>query len=141
MRGRIRNLEEMVVSLLNQKEQGQKEQEQKANETANTPPHSTVGDVDKPGELRISSSGNEASYVGAYHWTSVLKEIESVKTSLDEGFEDGLQDEEEDEEWNPSNARSSLTFGMPKPLTKTQLIQALPSKPEADLVLPLWFNR
>ncbi|CAI6337700.1 unnamed protein product [Periconia digitata] len=132
MRGRIRNLEDMVVNLLNQKEQ-----EQKANGTSDSESKPTK---DKQGQLRISNSGNEANYVGAYHWSAVLQEIEDVKTSLDEGAEDDLEEEDENEEWNSANARSSLTFGLPRALTKTQLIQALPRKEEADFILPLWFN-
>ncbi|PVI06460.1 hypothetical protein DM02DRAFT_552389 [Periconia macrospinosa] len=126
MRGRIRNLEDMVVNLLNQKEQDQKIKPISA-------------ETEKPGLLRISNSGNEAKYVGAYHWSTVLQEIEEVKNSLDDRYEDESDDGEE-EEWTSTNARSTITFGLPKQLTKTQLIEALPSKDEADLILPLWFN-
>jgi hypothetical protein len=85
--------------------------------------------------LRISNHGNE-TYVGAGHWSSLLKEIEEVKNGIDDD-----EDEEQEEEWDDDAARSTVTFGMPKHVTKTQLIQEMPSKEECDRFLTLWFNR
>ena len=136
MRGRIRNLESLVVNLINQKQQ----------ETGEVPV--PIASVEQPatkesdelspetfGQLRISNQGNE-TYVGAAHWSAVLKEIEVVKNSIeDDEFED------QEEVWDDDAARSTVTFGVPKRITKTQLIQEMPPKEECDRLLPLWFNR
>lgn len=136
MRGRIRNLESLVVNLINQKQQ------------ENGEPAVSLASVEQPaakepddlspetfGQLRISNQGNE-TYVGAGHWSAVLKEIEHVKNSIED-------DEYEDQEevWDDNAARSTVTFGMPRRITKTQLIQEMPPKEECDRLLPLWFNR
>jgi hypothetical protein len=89
------------------------------------------------GQLHISNSGNETNYVGAGHWSSILKELEEVKNNLEE---DDV-DETQEEEWDDAAARSSVTFGMPKRFTKAQLIEQMPPKDEVDRLLPLWFNR
>jgi hypothetical protein len=128
MRGRIRNLESLVVNLISQKEQDQKT-------VGAEPPEEPKAEELNPdtfGQLHISNSGNETHYVGAYHWSSLLKEIEEVKM--------GLEDEEE--QWDhAASARSSITFGMPLPISKAQLIDEMPPKEEVDRLLPLWFNR
>ncbi|KAF1952615.1 hypothetical protein CC80DRAFT_571747 [Byssothecium circinans] len=137
MRGRIRNLESLVVNLINQKEQEQKVDE--APELEEPKPEELSPETF--GQLHISSSGNKASYVGAYHWSSMLKEIEEVKTSLEEAeLEEEEREEEREEEWNSAGARSSITFGMPRPITKRELIEEMPPKEEVDRLLPLWFN-
>ncbi|KAF2438752.1 hypothetical protein P171DRAFT_490801 [Karstenula rhodostoma CBS 690.94] len=135
MRGRIRNLESLVVNLIKQKQQEDGAETPAVpsiepaatNETQETSPETF-------GEMRISSQGNE-TYVGAGHWSVLLKEIEEVKNGIDD-------DEEEDPEevWDDDAARSTVTFGMPRHITKTQLIQEMPSKEECDRLLPLWFN-
>lgn len=89
------------------------------------------------GQLRISNSGNETSYVGAGHWSSILNELEEVKNSLEE---DEVEEAQE-EEWDDVAARSAVTFGMPKRVTKAQLIEEMPLKDEVDRLMPLWFNR
>lgn len=137
MRGRIRNLESLVVNLINQKSQ-----ETGTNGTVNAESNGTTKEAEEPnpetfGELRISNSGNETNYVGAGHWSSLLKEIEDVKNDLEE--ED--DDEPQEEEWNDANARSTVTFGMPRRITKAELIAEMPPKDEVDRLLPLWFNR
>lgn len=145
MRGRIRNLESLVVNLINQKQQEQGTDTQ--NDT-NRSADLQNGDgkaenardeptVDLFGKLHISNAGTETSYVGAGHWSSLLKEIEEVRDSLEEDEE---ANEKEDEEWDHFNARSSVTFGIPKPISKADLIQAMPPKLEVDRLLPLWFN-
>lgn len=146
MRGRIRNLESLVVKLINQKT----EDGPPAGETAdisNTAAQNGDDKVDKDateepsvdsfGRLRISNAGAETSYVGAGHWSSLLKEIEEVKDSLEE---DGAPDETQEEDWDDFSARSTVTFGIPKPVSKSMLIQELPPKDEVDRLLPLWFN-
>lgn len=137
MRGRIRNLESLVVNLINQKHQ------ETGESPAPTLPSVEQGATKEPeelspetfGQLRISTQGNE-TYVGAGHWSALLKEIEEVKNDIDD-------DEEEDQEevWDDNTARSTVTFGMPKHVTKQQLIQEMPPKEECDRLLPLWFNR
>ncbi|KAJ4286819.1 hypothetical protein N0V90_013071 [Kalmusia sp. IMI 367209] len=136
MRGRIRNLESLVVNLINQKQQ-------EGGDAAGIVPSveaTAAKEADEPspetfGQLRISNQGNE-TYVGAGHWSALLKEIEEVKNSID----DDDVDEDQEEEWDDNAARSTVTFGMPKRITKTQLIQEMPPKEECDRLLPLWFN-
>ncbi|KAF2654161.1 hypothetical protein K491DRAFT_632576 [Lophiostoma macrostomum CBS 122681] len=151
MRGRIRNLESLVVNLINQKAQEQGPAEQNGGD-----PHAPAEpkDASRPevevdedpnadsfGKLRISNAGTEKlgiSYVGAGHWSAILQEIEEVKDSLgDDEVADGLDDMEE---WNHFNSRSTVTFGVPRPLSKRDLIQEMPPKSEVDRLLPLWFN-
>ncbi|KAF2642982.1 hypothetical protein P280DRAFT_241496 [Massarina eburnea CBS 473.64] len=131
MRGRIRNLESLVVNLINQKEQDAKATEPEEPKPEELNPETF-------GQLRIGTSST-ANYVGAYHWSSLLKEIEDVKTSLEEG-DDENEDEQDDDEWCHVNARSSVTYGMPRPISKKQLIEEMPPKEEVDRLLPLWFN-
>lgn len=130
MRGRIRNLESLVVNLINQKHQenGEAPAALAADEPEELNPETF-------GQLRITNQGNE-TYVGAGHWSALLKEIEEVKNSMEEDAE-----QDQDEEWDDDDARSTVTFGMPKHITKLQLIQEMPSKEECDRLLPLWFNR
>ena len=137
MRGRIRNLESLVVNLINQKQQ----------ETAESPapavPNLERVATKEPeelspetfGQLRISNQGNE-TYVGAGHWSALLKEIEEVRNNIDDD-----EEEEQEEVWDDNAARSTVTFGMPKHVTKAQLIQEMPPKEDCDRLLPLWFNR
>ncbi|KAF2257511.1 hypothetical protein CC78DRAFT_483704 [Lojkania enalia] len=145
MRGRIRNLESLVVNLINQKQQDQDTGAQSgggAAQAANAKTEGKAGDaepnIDSFGQLHISNAGQETSYVGAGHWSSILKEIEEVKDSLDD--DETEVDETQDEDWSHFNARSSVTFGVPKPMSKAQLIQEMPPKEEVDRLLPLWFN-
>jgi hypothetical protein len=138
MRGRIRNLESLVVNLISQNQQTQtphstEEIAQSGDVTTNKDEPS----VDSFGQLRISNAGTETNYVGAGHWSSLLKEIEEVKDSLEE--DDAAEDIQEDE-WNYFNARSSITFGVPRLLTKAMLISEMPAKSEVDGLLSLWFN-
>ena len=137
MRGRIRNLESMVVSLINQKQQGNGEPPSDTKFSVEQVPPKDAEQLSPEtlGQLRISNQGNE-TYVGAGHWSAVLKEIEEVKNSIED---DESEDQEED--WDDDTARSTVTFGMPRRITKTQLIQELPSRAECDRLLPLWFNR
>jgi hypothetical protein len=139
MRGRIKNLESLVVNLINQKSQ---EEEQGPTlkdgeiggimlEAQNEPNPESLG------QLRISNAGTETNYVGAGHWSSILKEIEEVKDSLEEDY--GVEEPQEGL-WDDFEARSTVTFGMPKPITKAQLIHALPPKEEVDRIIPLWFS-
>ncbi|KAF2192492.1 hypothetical protein K469DRAFT_731017 [Zopfia rhizophila CBS 207.26] len=144
MRGRIRNLENLVVNLINQKaqEQGTRDDtseaaEGQAGDTVAQKEADDEANVESFGKLRISHAGAETNYVGAGHWSSILKEIEDVKDSLD-NEEEG--DEPSEEVWDDCNARSTVTFGMPRPITKGQLIQEMPPKDEVDRLLPLWFN-
>lgn len=131
MRGRVQALEKMVVSLLNQKDQDQTAAEPGDNMSREAG-HEALG------QLHISHAGTE-QYVGAPHWSDLLKEIEDVKQTLND---DAWVEDADDETWNHSNARSNITFGIPRPVTKDQLIQALHDvgKPEIDRLLPLWFN-
>jgi hypothetical protein len=110
MRGRIRNLENLVVTLINQKSQvqgvptGQCTDSQSQPTTSGGPeqPANEEPNVDSFGQLRISNAGNE-NYVGATHWSNILKEIEEVKESL---RDDDWEQEIQEEEWDHfSNAR------------------------------------
>ncbi|KAF2741355.1 hypothetical protein EJ04DRAFT_2556 [Polyplosphaeria fusca] len=145
MRGRIRNLESLVVNLINQKSQ---ESGTPVKDIVTGAPNGDTrpdkdpdeADVESFGQLRISHAGEQTqtSYVGAGHWSSLLKEIEEVKEGLDD--DDEAAEEAQEEEWDHFNARSTVTFGVPRPISKTQLIQEMPSKEEVDRLLPLWFN-
>jgi hypothetical protein len=105
MRGRIRNLENLVVTLINQKAQEQEGSTAGPNFASQSGPHIS-GEPKKPaneephidsfGQLRISTAGSE-NYVGAGHWSNILKEIEEVKASLEE---DDWTQEVQEEEWD-----------------------------------------
>ncbi|KAF2021927.1 hypothetical protein BU24DRAFT_488249 [Aaosphaeria arxii CBS 175.79] len=146
MRGRIRNLENLVVSLMNEKGQCQKggagettdetKSKKIKGENKNSKSSQDGPNVDSFGKLHITSDGSE-TYVGAGHWTSLLQEIEEVKESLDE---QESSEEPRDEDWDGFHTRSTVTFGIPKPVTKAMLIQEMPVKDETDRLLSLWFN-
>lgn len=123
MRGRIRNLENLVVTLINQKSQEQgaatgesqcttpQRQSQQATSKGPETPAKKEPDVDSFGQLRISNAGTE-NYVGATHWSNILKEIEEVKESLED--DDWAQDIQEDEwdhlsNWNLCLSQRILT--------------------------------
>lgn len=140
-RGRIRNLESLVVNLIQQKEQesasGAVEPVTSDNPEVSAAKATNELSPETFGQLHISNSGNETSYVGAGHWSSILKEIEDAKNSLEEEEEEDGQEEV----WNPTAARSAITFGVPTPITKAQLIESMPPKQEVDHLLRLWFSR
>ena len=131
MRGRIRNLESLVVNLIQQKSQETEQNGEPVVVSQDTEPN-----AESFGQLRINSHGTE-NYVGAGHWTLLLKEIEEVRANLDD---DDVEGELQEEAWDDDEARSTVTFGMPRPITKTQLIQEMPPKEEVDRIMPLWFN-
>jgi hypothetical protein len=142
MRGRIRNLESLVVNLINQKQQEGYSNPSVASSSKeggedDTEKESDDSAADTFGQLRISSSGTETSYVGAGHWSSLLQGIEELKQSLEE---DELAEFQENE-WSEDSARGSISFGVPKPMTKAQLIEQMPPKEQVDRIIPLWFNR
>ncbi|KAF2275014.1 uncharacterized protein EI97DRAFT_350010, partial [Westerdykella ornata] len=156
MRGRIRNLENLVVTLINQNAQRRPSDAAQSMQSApsvegslNDVTTSEGGspkdvaeeeppNVDSFGQLRISHSGTE-NYAGPGHWSTILKEFEEVKKTLDD---DDWADEEQQDEWDYLSARSSVTFGLPRPVNKTSLIQELQSigKEVIDRLLPLWLN-
>lgn len=142
MRGRIRNLENLVVSLINQKQQEDADGQNGTGhptEPGDDQPEKDANDglnVESLGQLHITNSGT-GEYVGAGHWSSLLKEIEDVKDSMDN---DDWADDATEDEWNFGNARSTVTYGIPKPVSKASLIQELPPKEEVDNLLPLYFN-
>ncbi|ORY19771.1 hypothetical protein BCR34DRAFT_471233, partial [Clohesyomyces aquaticus] len=144
MRGRIKNLESLVVNLINQKSQegdtdssGIDLRLGYGNSNGIQGHDERVADAASFGQLHISNGGVETSYVGAGHWTSILEEIEDLKDGLDE---EEAEDDFHEEVWDDVSARSTVTFGMPRPITKSGLIQEMPSKEEVDRLLPLWFN-
>ena len=130
MRGRIRKLENIVVGLINEKtdQQAPREHEEAADDTVN---------VDSFGQLRIGNTGHEKSYVGAGHWSTLLKEISEVKYTLDN---DEPDNEPEAEEWDESRQRSNLSFGNARPTTRAALLDALPPRDEVDRLVAAWFK-
>ncbi|KAF2488863.1 hypothetical protein BU16DRAFT_472678 [Lophium mytilinum] len=161
MKGRIKNLESLVVTLMNSKDT----QEAVPDSAREQNDHSTsVGeqlsqtslprDINSPsqqdtdsgdpnptsfGQLRITKADavGGASYVGAAHWTAILNEIAEVKNYLDETEE---PNESIEEDWDTVYQRSTITLGAPKPVSKASLIAQLPPKEEVDRLLPFWFN-
>lgn len=154
MRGRIRNLESLVVNLMNQKSSSsqvsysrsepstasQKEGDESPAARSAPPAGPRQEDVneDSFGQFRISNTGNETSYVGVSHWSAILKEIEEVGKYFDE--KDAEAEEPVEETWDTVNQRSTITFGIPKPVSKAVLLAEMPPKEEVDRILPLWFN-
>jgi hypothetical protein len=138
MRGRIKNLESLVVNLIQQQEGSNDlvEQVQSDRPKVNGTNGANELTPETLGQLRISNSGNETNYVAPGHWSSILKEIEEVKNNLDEDDVEQAQEEE----WDDNAARSAVTFGVPKRVTKAQLIEEMPPKHEVDRLLPLWFS-
>lgn len=154
MRGRIRNLESLVVDLMNQKSSlsqdsnlgsepsttPQKEADQPPNASSVPQNASRQGSVneDSFGQLRISNAGSETSYVGVSHWSVILKEIEEVRNYFDEN--EAETEEPAEETWDETNHRSSISFGIHKRVSKAALLKEMPPKEEVDRILPLWFN-
>ncbi|EME87634.1 uncharacterized protein MYCFIDRAFT_28434, partial [Pseudocercospora fijiensis CIRAD86] len=130
VKGRIRQLENLVVDLMNQQNQngtdGKSDQE---NQNARRESSNTTSDVDgatKPfGQMRISK--NEISYVGETHWQAILHGISELKRDLgDEAEENEGEDAAEHQH--------------PAPAHVQQLIDSVPEKKVADRLLSLWFN-
>ncbi|KAF2196585.1 hypothetical protein GQ43DRAFT_484821 [Delitschia confertaspora ATCC 74209] len=137
MRGRIRKLESLVVQLVNQKSQQEDGGLHKITQSleVRADEESDETNVASFGKLRIKS-GVETNYVGAGHWSAIMKEIEDVKDSLQQEGEcdsDGMSGDDFD-------FRSTITIGMPKRVTRAMLLQEMPPKEEVDLLLPLFFN-
>lgn len=140
MRGRIRNLEQLVVNLINQKAADKpagsiSEAQQDVDSEAHGQPSS-----DFFARLDIGHTGTQ-TYAGSNHWTGILNQITEVKKSLEDHLRGDI-DEREEEEWDHLNARSTVTFGIPKPTSKAMLIQELVDvgKKDVDRLLALWFN-
>ena len=145
-----------MVSLINQKTAQQDEDSQRERSSSSDQPRATT-ELEEPedevnaatfGQLRINNSGTnaETKYVGAGHWSTILKEIEEVKDSLEGEDGDPLADEDDDESehanlsWNTFADRSTVTMGMPDRMTKAELLRAIPQKDYVDRLLPLFFN-
>jgi hypothetical protein len=156
MKGRIRNLESLVVTLMNSKTGPDVPLENGRESTTDQPAtqpsldgntngllHHEVetGDPNPTsfGQLRISQTdtAEAASYVGAAHWSAILKEIAEVRNYLDENDE---ADDAVEDGYETVSERATLTFGSPKPVSKASLLAELPPKEEVDRLLPFWFN-
>ncbi|OCK77973.1 hypothetical protein K432DRAFT_406853 [Lepidopterella palustris CBS 459.81] len=160
MRGRIRNLESMVVNLMNQKSTTEQESGSRQQSGPNPEPalpeqpqrypvmnmvtaareETELEDLngDSFGQLQISNTGTETSYVGVSHWSAILKEISEVKNYLEDSAAEA--DEPAEETWEESEQRSAIAFGFPRRITKAVLLAEMPPKEEVDRILPLWFN-
>ncbi|KAK3696142.1 hypothetical protein LTR37_018113 [Vermiconidia calcicola] len=189
VKGRIRQLETLVVDLMNQNRGGQEVQPQ-ANGTGGekrrqsgssgnaladssrsvpysqpTPPSDndtspqfterSPEDVDSAttpfGQMKISK--DEISYVGESHWGAILNSISDLKRDLGDEEEEA-EGERSDEPFAghgsarvpmggvQPHATTGLGFmlGDATPMTKEQLIKAIPEKKVTDRLLSLWFN-
>ncbi|KAF2805332.1 uncharacterized protein BDZ99DRAFT_480714 [Mytilinidion resinicola] len=161
MKGRIKNLESLVVTLMNSKDTqdavpgtatehiarapatGDGLSQPSPSGDTNSSPHQDIdpGDPNPAsfGQLRITHADavGGACYVGAAHWTAILNEIAEVKNYLDETDE---LEQTVEEDWDTVYQRSTITLGAPKPVSKASLIAQLPPKEEVDRLLPFWFN-
>ncbi|KAF2839049.1 hypothetical protein M501DRAFT_920745, partial [Patellaria atrata CBS 101060] len=144
MRERIRQLEKVVVTLM--------EQPQNAQGDLPTPPTTTeaAGGVAKGesggittnttllGKMNINNgSNNETVYTGGSHWAAILEDLSDFRTYL-EG--------EQETQTEPMSFVNSIEggpeypFGNAQPGTKESILQSLPAKPEVDRLMTLWFN-
>lgn len=169
VKGRVRQLEEMVVDLMNQQrgtsQNEGKDESEKRRAGEPTPPSSDENespsrrdDIDctKPfGQMRVSK--NEISYVGETHWKAILSGIDSLRRELED--EEEVPDEEDDDNpettsrrhdsndvydgWEDrSSPMSGVGFmlGTSSRMTKAQLIASVPEKRVTDRLLSRWFN-
>ncbi|EGP87025.1 uncharacterized protein MYCGRDRAFT_71726, partial [Zymoseptoria tritici IPO323] len=162
--GRIKQLESLVVDLMNKQQGGGHSQEEERESSTEhttgqpTPPSSDEtesqeqNEFDAPtkpfGELRIGKNG--ISYVGTSHWHAILNGISDLKRELED------DDEEEEEELQAEQTQYTRPFGIepldqtstgmgfmlgnPESKTREQLIAAVPEKRVTDRLLSLWFN-
>ncbi|EMC94372.1 hypothetical protein BAUCODRAFT_74106, partial [Baudoinia panamericana UAMH 10762] len=129
VKGRIRQLEDLVVDLMNQNRTAQHAQRQKdrskENESEERQQRQKEDDSEAAvlfGSMRISK--NEISYVGESHWGAILNSISDLKRELED------DDEEELETTGPQN-----------PLGHSDTnASAVPDKKITDRLLSLWFN-
>ncbi|KXT00733.1 hypothetical protein AC578_8237 [Pseudocercospora eumusae] len=169
VKGRIRQLESLVVDLMKQQKQKGKGTEDKSDqesqnharrESSNTtsvgpseeptPPsdNSVSDDVDgatKPfGQMRISK--NEISYVGETHWQAILHGISELKRDLgDEAEENGDEADSRPVDvfgnaFGDTSPGIEFMLGASATVTRQQLIDSVPEKKTADRLLSLWFN-
>ncbi|EME49238.1 hypothetical protein DOTSEDRAFT_118472, partial [Dothistroma septosporum NZE10] len=147
VKGRIRQLEDLVVDLMKQQLTTTAQQEgdsgSQGERNAETEPGRTDSgglfenvDIDgaaKPfGRMRISR--DEITYVGDTHWKAILNGISELKRELGDEEEDGDHDGN-GEATSPGDADNSTgTMG------DNQLIASVPPKKVADRLLSLWFN-
>jgi hypothetical protein len=167
VKGRIQHLEQLVVDLMNSRsmDDDNTSTRQSVAETSTldtfrtqdleleiTPPYSE--DSNSPadqyeasqlasfGHLRIGKDGT--SYVGSSHWATILDSISELKREL-EVPEDEVPDEEYDA-WQTDETLHDRDAGppgflrSPRTVTKGMLISLLPSKPEVDVLVSLWFQ-
>ncbi|SMQ50498.1 unnamed protein product [Zymoseptoria tritici ST99CH_3D7] len=118
--GRIKQLESLVVDLMNKQQGGGHSQEEERESSTEhttgqpTPPSSDEtesqeqNEFDAPtkpfGELRIGKNG--ISYVGTSHWHAILNGISDLKRELED------DDEEEEEELQAEQTQYTRPFGI-----------------------------
>lgn len=169
VKGRIRQLECLVVDLMNQQKGNGKTIRHEDNDSTEsravaepTPPSSDEYDslprredleCAKPfGQMRISK--NEISYVGETHWKAILSGIEGLRRELEDEEEVTHEDDSSpgSTSWRLDSSTPGLVdhsqspggldfmLGSSTRMTREQLLAAVPEKRIADRLLSLWFN-
>lgn len=117
---RLQKLEQMVHSFV--------QQSSVASPITNNSPQAPTG-----GHLR---QGTETSYVGATHWEAILESIHDIQ---------GYFKSDSDKSTTPSSEGESTTgvdvvFGQLEPLSLSDVLTALPSRPTMNKLLAVYFN-
>lgn len=94
------------------------------NPGSGSPPHSDGGN------LRFGPS--ESQYVSGTHWAAIFKDIADLK---------GILKQEEDGEVDTPHTPHTLLLHGCKPVSKKDILGALPLRPVADTLISQYFNR
>ncbi|KAK3937918.1 fungal-specific transcription factor domain-containing protein, partial [Diplogelasinospora grovesii] len=126
---RLQKLEEMVNGLITSSRQ--------ATATARCDSTGTGG--------HLSSSGTEVSFIGATHWEAILESIHDLQAYLEPDPDDGAEAGAEPDMGRTDNEEASqrgpdLVFGAVNIVTIRDVLDALPSRSEADALLSLYFS-
>ncbi|KAF2719447.1 hypothetical protein K431DRAFT_228699, partial [Polychaeton citri CBS 116435] len=133
VKGRIRQLETLVVDLMNKQnkqaadDNSREDQGVSSRRASRNASGETAGTdhVSKPfGQMKISR--NEISYVGEAHWQAILDGISDLKRD----FADETGEDETEETWDAD----------PSTEPPEQTMNGIPEKKVADRLLSLWFN-
>ena len=132
---RIRHLEDLVMQMMNQNTPPNSDTTT-APGMSNGPPSTSpypspldpVLTAKTDGHLQVQ--GNESSYVGSTHWSTILDNIQELKNVI------ATEDSEQ-----PTEASDPDTlFGASRPPSLAKVLQTLPPKVQVDRLLSIYFN-
>ncbi|KAH8595029.1 hypothetical protein B0O99DRAFT_512847 [Bisporella sp. PMI_857] len=160
--GRIKQLEELVVSFMQQQQQQQQDRNTNQPSLAHSPTtgSESKSETGRPSSLSdtqvwvdqtdlISTSGSlgrlaidedQQSYVGGAHWAAILDSISSLKESVN--YEERPTQSDQEVERNPplKTRGPQLLAGFVRKATRADMLASMPPKSIADILIAQMFD-